>query len=634
MTDLWLEASRDYEADDAEVKLNKAKMVTASLWPFFALASSENDFYHRLALAMDQIEGKIPDGAIREQVIASFREDFDFYRQAAADDDQDEEPDGDEDDAKPWEKDASLQMFHEASGEWITVQAAAEPTPGNPEFPTFVPEQGPITNQTGDYPKHPTGADPVDPINQMFPMQPSEWKEIPELWVDRPMNFAPYQNPGNYGKVSAATMPTHPDHPGHYTNEGVETGLGPNPFYFAGGEEGVAGNQQAGFPADVSAPESRGADQVDWYGSVPPLPSSGSTGDGHPYSNPGVNKQSAFFPPQRLSGPRDAEILRAKRDIGFRLTQHEHDFLQQHKREEEERQAQQPQEADPGTERDLGPRENLPSGPFDWPSRPFENLHTPNPRESAKDNHGACYDCNQPVYRHGDEWHHLGQPPQNGHSVRLPSDHPWVQARMGARKEAEYKYIHQDGDEWVITQKGTGKVLSRHDSEEKAKASFRAMMQSKHSSLKVADVSSSDMGPDTGDAGAPQAPPSMTPGGPGAEAMPPMNQAMTIPNSSVRQNPFPNEPAGGGGGANPFTSGNPFMGSIHTANPMTRDRPDMFNPTGVGDEFTERTWEGQTTQSPRQPMEQRNVNTPQRPMEPIRQTTSDGGPRDEEEDED
>lgn len=43
------------------------------------------------------------------------------------------------------------------------------------------------------------------------------------------------------------------------------------------------------------------------------------------------------------------------------------------------------------------------------------------------------------------------------------------------------QYIKQQGDKWVITQKGTGKVLSHHDSEEEAKASFAAMEMNKHS---------------------------------------------------------------------------------------------------------------------------------------------------------
>lgn len=43
-----------------------------------------------------------------------------------------------------------------------------------------------------------------------------------------------------------------------------------------------------------------------------------------------------------------------------------------------------------------------------------------------------------------------------------------------------YHYIRRRGDEWVIVQKGTGRVLSRHSSRAKAEASFRAMEASKH----------------------------------------------------------------------------------------------------------------------------------------------------------
>lgn len=49
------------------------------------------------------------------------------------------------------------------------------------------------------------------------------------------------------------------------------------------------------------------------------------------------------------------------------------------------------------------------------------------------------------------------------------------------------KYIEQRGDKWVITQKGTGKVLSEHDSEEKAESAFRAMEMHKHEGARTAD---------------------------------------------------------------------------------------------------------------------------------------------------
>ena len=41
-------------------------------------------------------------------------------------------------------------------------------------------------------------------------------------------------------------------------------------------------------------------------------------------------------------------------------------------------------------------------------------------------------------------------------------------------------YIVKRGAKYVILQKGTGKVLSRHDTKAKAEASFRAMEWSKH----------------------------------------------------------------------------------------------------------------------------------------------------------
>jgi len=48
--------------------------------------------------------------------------------------------------------------------------------------------------------------------------------------------------------------------------------------------------------------------------------------------------------------------------------------------------------------------------------------------------------------------------------------------------EDHYKYIKHRNGKWVIVQKGTGKVLSTHDSREKAIASFKAMMMNKHGS--------------------------------------------------------------------------------------------------------------------------------------------------------
>lgn len=47
-------------------------------------------------------------------------------------------------------------------------------------------------------------------------------------------------------------------------------------------------------------------------------------------------------------------------------------------------------------------------------------------------------------------------------------------------KTHDNPYIKKRGNKWVIIQKDTGKILSEHDTREKAEASFRAMEMSKH----------------------------------------------------------------------------------------------------------------------------------------------------------
>ena len=62
--------------------------------------------------------------------------------------------------------------------------------------------------------------------------------------------------------------------------------------------------------------------------------------------------------------------------------------------------------------------------------------------------------------------------------------------RYAAEEEHKdhYKYIHHRNGKWVITQKGTGKVLSTHDSREQASASFKAMMMNKHGNTNFNDT--------------------------------------------------------------------------------------------------------------------------------------------------
>lgn len=142
------------------------------------------------------------------------------------------------------------------------------------------------------------------------------------------------------------------------------------------------------------------------------------------------------------------------------------------------------------------------------------------------------------------------------------------------------KYIKKDGDDWVITQKGTGKVLSRHDSEEKAEASFRAMMESKHGQFfDPHDASVHVIATDEPEADPDDAPDQVT---------------------------DMNGPAG-------MATTADYVG-----------RPDASNPTGLGpDEYKARTWNAFETTRPMQSQEDRNVNTPTMPQEPVKTIDTD-----------
>ena len=408
--DLWSEASRDVEAEQAHLRMARAKVATASIWPFLALAKSESEFEHRLALTADRITERVEPELIGP-LVASLREDFRLTASSEEDETTEEE---DEDEwEKPWEKEGSLQIFHVASGRWITVQGADSPmTRDNPRaneaYFEDALEEGPNTGQTGQYPVAPAGPDPVDPINGMFPMQPSAWTPA-NNWVERPMNFAPYRE---------ASV---------------------NPYYFAEGSEGVSGDPQGGFPADVALPEPD--ERVDLYGTVPPVQSSGTTGDGHSYSD--------------------------NRTTGSRL--------------------------------------------------PFA---------------GSFYDPGDP-------------------SVRVVA---------------------------VGGPYGSGNAYNPAGSEVGHGTSM-----------------------------APPPPPSMMPGGPGSMAMPPMGVPGMDENTPMTEQT------------------DEETAQQITAAQQVRDRPDIFNPAGVADEYDDNTWDAAARQRPMQPAEHRNINTPQQPHDPIPQNSSSGG---------
>ena len=265
-----------------------AKVAAASLWPFLASAQSEGEFTHRLAVSYDHLAARV-EPELLDSLVASLREDYQLLRTPASS-------------SVPVTVSAStvnasypaitssltpagtpqlsvssppmtttMQMWHEGSQKWVMVTAAAQDSPQNPNY-LSVPEDGPETGETGTFPVEVTGPDPWNPMNgnlplpqsnvippaNRFPAQPQQWTVPPNAgWVENPMQFGPYRS----AQLSApptrhfvASPQLTEDGPLAYTDEGVQTGTGQNPYYFDQGSEGLQ-SQDTQFLPDPCLPE-------------------------------------------------------------------------------------------------------------------------------------------------------------------------------------------------------------------------------------------------------------------------------------------------------------------------------------------------------------------------------------------
>lgn len=522
MTDLFLEASRDVEAEHLSLRLAEAKVAVAHLWPFLALAQSPDEFTHRLALTHDRIAAQVPEDLMQVTVTA-LKDDFaelhtyrqqELARMAAATPPPPPEP------VRPGQ-----QIWHHARQEWVTVTAGQEsglPNQpmtrhndlGNSEYFDGAAEEGPNTGSDGGFAQFPAGPDPVDPLNSMFPAQPQPWTVPPNAgWVERPMQLTPGagkqgSRPGSgtldFGCSLAQSAVRSVLASAGYVDEGVQTGPGPNPDYFGGGSEGVGGDPQAGYPEDLAVqdPDNR-ANEV--YGAVPPQQSSGSgQGGAQPYSNPGVAHQSSV----RHTAP-------------------------------------------------------------------------------------------------------------------------------GGGEHAPYKLVEGDGGWYVVNAKGERKnsePKSKEDARQFQKALYRNVPGAAESAQKAASfhdprdpgvrVIAQDGMPESMGTTAPPPPPSMIPGGVGSVAQEPMAPGVTSTGNPVT------DPGGADAAARQLVAS-----IARTAADNIRQRPTDFNPSGVADEFDDNTWEGQANTRPRQPSQDRNVNTPQTSRDPIPQISSSDFQRELSEDE-
>jgi hypothetical protein len=541
--DLWTEASRDLDADMQHERAIRAKIASAALWPFVSAAMTEDEFGHRMALCEDDMAELFPDADFRTHVAKAIRQDYLILKGADVED--------------LWED------FHKtAADEPDEAPAGGSTGAGNPNYFAGGQEAGPNTGSDGQYPQFPAGPDPVDPMNGLYPMQPGHWSVPPNAgWVERPMNFGEH-------RASAG-----------YVDEGVQTGPGPNPDYFAGGSAGVAGDQQNGFPADVSLPEPD--ERVDMYGKTPQ-----SSTSAPPVSYSNTPKQASIWVMAEKDNHgacagcntpvyREGDVWKhLGGDPGHGVRLHEdHPWIV----------AQQGNRVMASTTRE---------------ARDFSESERD---DAAKSGH-ALSDGSFPIYSAKDVENAKGLIGRSKHDRSTVVDHinHWAE-QYGVAKVGDSK----TGARWV-----------------------------------TADVSSTDtsMGDSTDQSStstsdAPTPPPSMEAGGPGSMAGSPM----TIPNDQTGSNPFATgggSTPGGTPGAGSMPGGsNPFTAVHHQAESIGRSSDD--NPSGVesGDEYDANNWDAPVKQRPRQNAEERHINTPQRQRQGIPTNSSDGNPG-EEEDED
>lgn len=589
--DLWVLASQDAEQDLNDERLVHAKVAAAGIWPFLAEAKSEREFGHRVALVETELEELFPDTGFRDQVTASLRDDYllltgvviEHHGSAtltseAATATQDGGATAREALLTTTaELAAAPSLFdHLAVSDADAPEGPTETAQGNPAFFDSGPEAGPATGNSQGFAQ--SAPDPWNPMNAQYPMTPSQWTVPPDkAWVERPMEF---------GKQSAAKgiewiedgdhaygfPPGSDDEIAHVQPR--HSGEG---FYAHYRHRGLdtPDDQVRHFPADDLAHGKYLVERLHSQMKDKPLPPMRGSA-GHPdhathYRGEGVETGAA--------GSKNPLYFDAPEGV----TNGQDGFAPDASLPEPDERVDFYGAVPPQTGQ---PASATPS---------YSNAHSGARVTAEKDNHGACAHCNSPVYRSGDTWQHLTGDP--GHGVRLHEDHPWVQAQQANRVMASRKVAR-----WVL-----------------------------------AEVSSSDTGGDTGQAqvdpmGAPPTPQSMEPGGAGSVAGPPL----TIPNDSVSTHPF----AGQNPAQEPAMAPGTGMGGMGVTAARyvvadTMNRPTAENPLGVdsGDEFDLNNWEAPAQQRPRQDANDRHINTPQRPGQPIPVRSSDGGGGEEDEEE-
>lgn len=534
-------------------------------------------------------------------------------------------------------------------------------------------ERGPLTGDSAVFPQDPQSG-VHNPLNDQYPARPGQfgnWEVPPDkAWREYPMNF---DAPSPRREVQARSN--------GYEHEGVETGTGANSDYFQGGQEGVAGDQQSGFAVYPEVDEDNRLNEI--YGQPPQQSSGSGEGQSQGYSNPEVKKQSTnMYDPHEdwardkgdrswMSNLEDHEI---KHTLQNWSKPTDHPIYKELKQEHDRRGLG-------GGEARAAVRHTAPGGGEHAPYRVEKGdggyyvvnekgerkNKEPHGSEDEARKHQKALFSNVPGASKsattmeapaGHDSYHVVDPEWHMHSTHAS----YEDAR--ANQPKGHHVIYDPSDSMVHMVLAAGPQLQNPGGVPGGGGPTPG--------------GSAGGGGGAGGAGgqAPPPPPTMAPGGPGqgggagaggAGAGGPAGAggagggATTPP----RQIPGGGGPAGappaggqgpgtnapqpgaspaGGGNVNSPTpgapGGNSAMGNepsgsdaaskqsalYHFADGLNRNQPTDSQPTGLSDEYSDRTFDGPMNSRPRQPVDHRNVNTPQQPSEPMSQNSSSSMP--------
>jgi hypothetical protein len=418
----------------------------------------------------------------------------------------------------------------------------------------------------------------------------TEWRDSTRPNAATGMPEGQWPSAGNAATGSLVPMPNETQHQfatralatlQRAAGEGVVPTAGPNPNYFSQGTQGLAG--PSSFPEDPG-PEPKTDNRVDdVYGAVPPQVSSGSTQgqtDGQGYSRQGVEGSLQSFADYHYIRENNGKFEVFQKGTGKTLSTHD-------TREDAE-----------ASFRAMMMHKHQGSAE----PRPFAEAGAPH-LAAFNDSHVTDYV----------NWAH-----SEGHDPDHPKTLKRYEALPGIGKAhtnhiADQLYIGSGDADWRKSAATDGRIVGhcdnchapvrwhQGDGEHELRHLHNGSNRCDHGgmSAKTADMSSDPSNPN-------------------------LQPAQSQPGTSDTNVPQATDPQMPG----------QVTGMRHQADAL--EAPTAENPTGRGeDEYRARNWDSMVKQRPMQTPEDRNVNTPVMPADPIRTLDTDGPRerRDSEEDE-